>query len=353
MHEYAMSECAHIRDEVVSLAPGAMLGRLEFMQLITFSEFGGPDVLRLVDADTPTPGAGQVLVRQEAIGLNFIDIYYRTGLYPAELPSGIGNEAAGVVEAVGEGVTAFAAGDRVGYPTGPLGAYASHRAVDASRLVHLPDGITSEQAAAAMLKGCTAEYLIERCAKVTPDQTVLVHSAAGGVGSILVQWLKAIGATVIAHSGNAEKAAIAAGLGADHALHCPFAELADQVRALTGGKGVATVLDGVGAASWPASLGSVARRGIIVTYGNASGPVPPFSALDLLRAGSIFVTRPSLADYCGTVEELRASAARLFELMLSGAVGVTIGARYPLADAAEAHRALEARETTGSTVIIP
>ena len=323
------------------------------MKRIQFTTLGGPEVLEIVEGEVPRPGPGQVLLRQEAVGLNFIDTYYRTGSYPAELPSGIGNEAAGVVEAVGEGVTEFKAGDRVGYPPGPLGAYASHRAVDAARLVHIPAGISSEQAAAAMLKGCTAEYLIERCARVTPGQTVLVHAAAGGVGSILVQWLKTIGATVIAHSGNAEKAAIAASLGADHALQGPFDTLAGEVRRLTGGEGVEAVIDGVGQASWAASLASVAKRGIIVTYGNASGPVPPFSALDLLRAGSIFVTRPSLADYCGTVEELRASASRLFELMLSGAVQVQVGARYPLDQAAEAQRALEARETTGSTVLIP
>ena len=323
------------------------------MKRIQFSTLGGPEVLEIVEGEMPLPGPDQVLVRQEAVGLNFIDTYYRIGLYPAGLPSGIGNEAAGVVEAVGDGVSEFSPGDRVGYSTGPLGAYASHRAVGAERLVRIPAGISSEQAAAAMLKGCTAEYLIERCAKVTPGQTVLVHSAAGGVGSILVQWLKTIGATVIAHSGNAEKAAIAADLGADHSLHGPFDTLADEVRNLTGGKGVEVILDGVGAASWQASLGAVAKRGIIVTYGNASGPVPPFSALDLLRAGSIFATRPSLADYCGTVEELRASAARLFELMVSGAVRVQIGARYPLEQAAEAHRTLEARETTGSTVLIP
>ena len=323
------------------------------MKRIQFATLGGPEVLELVEGEIPQAGPGQVLIRQEAIGLNFIDTYYRTGLYPAELPSGIGNEAAGVVESVGEGVTDLKRGDRVGYSTGPLGAYASHRAVDAARLVRIPDEISSEQAAAAMLKGCTAEYLVERCAKVVPGQTVLVHAAAGGVGSILVQWLKSIGAIVIAHSGSAEKAAIASKLGADHSLDGPFDALADQVRSLTGGKGAEVILDGVGAASWAASLGAVAKRGVIATYGNASGPVPPFSALDLLRAGSIFVTRPTLADYCGTVEELRASASRLFELMGRGAIKVRIGARYPLDQAAEAHRALEARQTTGSTVLLP
>jgi NADPH2:quinone reductase len=323
------------------------------MKRIIFSELGGPEVLRQVEGATPVPAKGEVLIRQDAVGLNFIDTYYRTGLYAAELPSGIGSEGAGVVEAVGEGVSEFSVGDRVGYPTGPLGAYSSHRTLDAARLVRIPEGISSEQAAAAMLKGCTAEYLVERCAKVAPGQTVLVHAAAGGVGSILVQWLKTIGASVIAHAGNPEKAAIATTLGADHSLCGPFDTLAEEVRRLTGGKGVDAVLDGVGAASWAASLASVAKRGIVVTYGNASGPVPPFSALDLLRAGSIFVTRPTLGDYCGTVEELRASAARLFELMLSGAVQVQIGSRYPLEQAAEAHRALEARETTGSTVLLP
>ena len=323
------------------------------MKRIIFADLGGPEVLQLVNGETPAPKAGEVLIHQEAVGLNFIDTYYRTGLYAAELPSGIGNEAAGVVEALGEGVTDFQLGERVGYPTGPLGAYATHRRFEAARLVRIPDGISSEQAAAAMLKGCTAEYLVERCARISPGQTVLVHSAAGGVGSILVQWLKTIGATVIAHSGNAEKAAIAASVGADHSLHGPFEMLAEEVRRLTSGKGVDAVLDGVGTASWAASLASVAKRGLVVTYGNASGPVPPFSALDLLRAGSIFVTRPTLADYCGTVEELRASAARLFDLMLSGAVKIQIGARYPLGQAAEAHRALEARETTGSTILLP
>ena len=241
-----------------------------------------------------------MLVRHEAVGLNFIDTYHRSGLYKLPLPSGLGGEAAGVVEAVGEGVTGFREGDRVGYFTGPLGAYATHRTIAADRLVKLPDSISFEQAAAAMLKGCTAEYLIERCARVEAGQTVLVHAAAGGVGSILVQWLKAIGATVIAHAGDSRKAAMAKELGADHALCCPMDALAAEVRALTDGQGVPVVLDGVGAASWKASLGSVARRGLIVTYGNASGPVPPFTALDLLSAGSIFVTRPTLADYCRT-----------------------------------------------------
>ncbi|HEX2762751.1 MAG TPA: quinone oxidoreductase [Allosphingosinicella sp.] len=314
---------------------------------------GGPDVLEAEHGDSPRPGTGEVLVRHEAVGLNFIDTYHRSGLYALPLPSGLGSEAAGVIEAVGDGVSGFREGDRVGYFTGPLGAYATHRAIAADRLVKLPDTLCAEDAAAIMLKGCTAEYLVERCAKVVAGETVLVFAAAGGVGSILVPWLKHVGATVIAHAGDSRKAEQASALGADHALWAPFDGLAAEVRALTGGKGVPVVLDGVGAASWKASLGAVARRGLIVSYGNASGPVPPFTALDLLTAGSIFVTRPTLGDYVPDAEEMRRSAARLFELVEKGVVPVRIGARFPLLKAAEAHRAIEARQTTGSTVLIP
>lgn len=314
---------------------------------------GGPEMLEAEPIDLPRPGPGEVLVRNEAVGLNFIDTYHRSGLYKLPLPSGLGGEGAGVVEAVGEGGSGFREGDRVGYFTGPLGAYASHRTIAADRLVRLPDSIGFEDAAAAMLKGCTAEYLIERCARVEAGQAVLVHAAAGGMGSILVQWLKAIGAVVIAHAGDGRKAALAKDLGADFALSCPMSSLAAEVRALTGGLGVPVVLDGVGEASWKASLGSVARRGLVVTYGNASGPVPAFTALDLLGAGSIFVTRPTLADYCRSPDERAASAARLFEMVDRGSVAIRIGATFPLREAADAHRAIEARSTTGSTVLIP
>ena len=314
---------------------------------------GGPEVLEAERIEMPRPGPGKVVVRHEAIGLNFIDTYHRSGLYPLPMPSGLGGEAAGVVEAVGEGVTGFEAGDRIGYFTGPPGAYATHREVDPDRLVKLPDSIDAETAAAAMLKGCTVEYLVERCARVQAGESVLVHAAAGGVGSILVPWLKAIGARVIAHSGDSRKAALATEAGADESLCVAMDDLAAEVRRLTGGKGVPVVFDGVGKASWAASLASTARRGLLVTYGNASGPVPPFTALDLLKAGSIFVTRPTLGDYCATPEEMRASAARLFEMIEQGKVPVRIGARFPLADAAEAHRAIESRATTGSTILIP
>jgi NADPH2:quinone reductase len=320
---------------------------------VRFERTGGPEVLECEDIEVGEPGPGEVRIAQRAVGLNFIDTYFRTGVYPAQLPGGLGNEAAGVVEAVGEGVTEFREGDRVGYFTGPLGAYATIRNVDAARLVPIPDAIGFDEAAAAMLKGCTAEYLIERCAKVEAGWPVLVHAAAGGVGSILVQWLKAIGATVIAHAGDERKAGIAKGLGADHALSCPMDLLAAKVRELTGGRGVPVVLDGVGAVSWDASLAATARRGLLASYGNASGASPPVSALELMRAGSIFLTRPTLGDYCATNDEMRASAARLFAMMESGAVKIQIGQRFPLADAADAHRALEARATTGSTVLMP
>lgn len=314
---------------------------------------GGLEVIEREPLGELKPGAGEILIRHEAIGVNFIDTYQRSGLYEVPLPSGLGSEGAGVIEAVGEGVDGFREGDRAGCFSGPLGAYATHRLVAADSAIELPPSVASETAAAMMLKGCTAEYLIERCARVKGGDAVLVHAAAGGVGSILVPWLKAIGAIVIAHAGNAEKAAMAAELGADHALSGPMEELAAEVRARTGGQGVATVFDGVGAASWTASLGALARRGLLVTYGNASGPVPAFRALDLTKAGSIFVTRPTLADYAATPEDRRASAARLFEMIDAGHVPVRIGARYPLAEAAKAHRDLEARATTGSSILLP
>jgi NADPH2:quinone reductase len=313
---------------------------------------GGPEVIEREDIAASLPGPGEVRVRHRAIGLNFIDTYRRSGLYPIELPAGMGTEAAGVIEAVGEGVGGFAPGDRVAYATGPVGAYATVRTMPAADLIHLPDDIGDEIAAAAMLKGLTAAFLIELCAKVQPGDAVLVHAAAGGVGSILVPWLKAIGAVTIAHAGSPEKAARAADLGATHALSCPMDDLAGDVRALTGGRGVPVVLDGVGKASWQASLGSVARRGLIVTYGNASGPVPPIDALALMKAGSIFVTRPTMGDYMQTPEDRRALADRLFAMMRRG-VTVPIGLRLPLGDAKEAHRRLESRQTTGATILLP
>ena len=319
---------------------------------IVVDRTGGPEEMRIepVDAAALLPGVGEVRVRHHAIGLNFIDTYQRSGLYPVSLPSGLGAEASCVVEAIGEGVSELSVGDRVAYGTGPLGAYATVRTIAAEHLVPLPDDVTDEAAAASMLKGMTACYLIEECAKVRAGQAVLVHAAAGGMGSILVPWLASIGAIVIAHAGSAEKAEQARAGGATHALSCPMDELAAQVRSLTDGRGVAVVLDGVGAASWDASLASLAPMGLMVTYGNASGAVPAFTALDLMKAGSIFVTRPTLAHYGATAAQRRRLAARVFEMMREG-VSVSIGQRFPLAEAAAAHRALEGRQTRGATVM--
>ena len=320
---------------------------------MVFRTTGGPEVIEREPITLGQPGAGEARVRNEAVGVNFIDTYQRSGLYPLSLPSGLGSEGAGIVEAVGQGVTDIAPGDRVAYAGGPVGAYASVRSMPADRLVKLPEGIATDTAAAAMLKGMTVDMLAGECGAVEAGMTVLVHAAAGGVGSLLVQWLKAIGATVIAHAGSPEKAAKAKALGADHALHGGFDTLASDVRAITDGRGVDVAFDGVGKASWAATLASVTRRGLVVSYGNASGAVPPFAPLELSKAGSLFLTRPTLFDYVETRERLEASAARLFAMIASGKVRIEIGRRFPLADAADAHRALEARATTGSTILLP
>jgi NADPH:quinone reductase len=314
---------------------------------------GGPEVIEREDIAVAAPGPGEAVVRHTAIGLNFIDTYHRSGLYKLALPSGLGNEAAGVVEAIGAGVTGLRVGTRVAYAGGPLGAYATVRAMPADLLVPLPDAIDGRIAAAVMLKGMTADMLTGACGKIHQGQTVLVHAANGGVGSIAVQWLKAIDATVIAHAGSAEKAARATALGADHALSCPFDRLAEQVRAITGGRGVDVVFDGVGKDSFDASIGALARRGLLISYGNASGAVPPFAPLLLAQHGSLFLTRPMVFDYIASALERRASAYRLFDMITGGRIAVEIGQSFALADAADAHRALEDRRTTGSTVLIP
>lgn len=320
---------------------------------IMVRETGGPEVLERETIDLAAPAPGMIRIRTTAIGVNFIDVYHRSGLYPLPLPTGIGSECAGVVDAVGDGVDGLRVGDRVAVlPVSP-GSYATHVTLPADRAMPLPDGIDNEIAAAALLKGLTTWMLVERIARAGPGMRVLVHAAAGGVGSIAVQWLKAIGATVIAHAGTPEKAATATALGADHALSCALDTLADEVRALTGGEGVEAVLDGVGKTSWDASLAATARRGIIASYGNASGPVPPVAPIELGRAGSLFLTRPSLFDYIRTPVDREAGHARLFALLASGKIDVAIGQRFALADAADAHRALEARTTTGSTILLP
>lgn len=310
---------------------------------------GGPEVIAREDFDPGTPDDGEVLIAQDAVGLNFIDTYYRTGLYPAPLPTPLGSEGAGRIVAVGPGVSDFAVGDVVGCASG-LGSYATHRIVPADRVVRIPDGVSTQDAAAMMLKGMTACYLAEDIVPLKAGQVALVHAAAGGVGSVLVPWLRDKGVIVIAHCGSAEKAA---SVVADHSLHGPFEDLAVQVRDLTDGVGVDVVYDGVGKDSWAASLASLKRRGMMVSYGNASGAVPPVSLLDLSRGGSLFVTRPTLFDYIATAKDLANTADRLFDRMRRGVVKAVIGQRFALSDAADAHCALEARETTGTTILIP
>jgi NADPH2:quinone reductase len=310
---------------------------------------GGPEVIAREDFDPGSPSGGEVLVEQEAVGLNFIDTYYRTGLYPGPLPTTLGSEGAGRIIAIGPGVSGFAVGNRVGSVSG-IGSYATHRIIATEKLVRIPDEIAAEDAAAMMLKGMTACYLAEDSITLTTGQVALVHAAAGGVGSVLVPWLMDKGVTVIAHCGTEQKAAT---VHADHSLSGSFESLAATVRDLTGDRGVDVVYDGVGKDSWTASLASLKRRGLMVSFGNASGPVPPVSLLDLSRGGSLYVTRPTLFDYIATPEELAYAAERLFDRMARGVVKSVIGQRFALADAAEAHRALEARETTGSTVLIP
>lgn len=310
---------------------------------------GGPEAIEQEAFDPGLPGAGEILIAHEAIGLNFIDTYYRTGLYAAPLPLVLGSEGVGSVVAAGAGVTEFAPGDRVGCVFG-LGAYATHRIVPADKAIPIPDSIGAEDAAAMMLKGMTAGYLAEDTISLSAGQVALVHAAAGGVGSVLVPWLRDMGIIVIAHAGTSEKAAK---LVADHSLAVGFEELAEQVRAVTGGRGVDVVYDGIGKDSWSSSLACLQRRGLMVSYGNASGAVPPISLLDLSRGGSLFVTRPTLADYVATPQELARAAVRLFDRMERGVVKPVIGQRFGLPDAAEAHRALEARKTTGSTVLLP
>lgn len=314
---------------------------------------GGPEVITWVDRDLPPPGPGEVRMRHEAVGLNFIDTYHRSGLYPVPLPSGLGSEAAGVVEAVREGVHDYAPGDRVATFGPALGAYATARNVAASSLFRLPDHIDARTAAAALLKGCTAEFLIERCARVEPGMTVLLHAAAGGVGQIAAQWLKAIGATVIGTVGSPEKAARAREMGVDHVIEYRREDIAARVQEITNGQGVPVVLDGVGGSTWTASLKSAARRGLIVSYGNAGGPVEGVELATLNQHGSLFVTRPKTSDYYVKPAERAAGVARLFEMLASGAVTVEIGQQFALEDAAEAHRAIEAGETVGSTVLLP
>jgi NADPH2:quinone reductase len=321
-------------------------------QAIRMHATGGPEVLRWEDVPTPDPGPGEALVRHEAVGLNYIDVYFRTGLYKTALPATPGMEAAGVVLAVGAGVVDVKPGDRVAYAGGPIGAYATERVIAADRLVVLPDGISATTGAAMMLQGCTAQYLLRRTYKVKPGDTILVHAAAGGVGLILCQWAKHLGATVIGVVSTEAKADIARAHGAEHVV-IGHSNLPAEVKRITGGAMVPVVYDSVGRDTFIPSLDCLAPLGLMVSYGNASGPVPPFDLGILNAKGSLYLTRPSLATYTSKRADLVTTANDLFEAVLSGAVQIRVNQTFKLSDATAAHTALEARQTTGSTVLVP
>jgi len=319
---------------------------------VRFHKTGGPEVLQLDDVQVGEPGQGQARIRHTAIGVNFVDTYQRSGLYPMQLPQTAGNEGAGVVEAVGPGVTLVKPGDRVAY-TGQIGSYCGQRVLPADRLVKIPEGISDEQAASMMLKGMTVQYLIHRTYAVKAGDTVLWHAAAGGVGLIACQWLKALGATVIGTVGSAEKAKLAKAHGADHVINYSTENFVARVKEITGGKGVPVVYDSVGKTTWEGSLDCLRPLGMWVTFGNASGPVPPFNTLLLSQKGSLFLTRPTLATYTASRADLEMTSKSLFDVVKSGKVKIEITARYKLADAAQAHRDLEGRKTTGSVILLP
>lgn len=317
---------------------------------IRVHEPGGPEVLRWEEVQVGEPGPGQVRLRQETVGLNYIDVYHRTGLYPQQLPFTPGVEGAGVVESVGDGVTTVKPGDRVAY-AGPIGGYAEERLIDADRLVKLPDSISCEAAAAMMLQGMTAHMLLRRVYVVNAGDTILVHAAAGGVGLILCQWASALGASVIGTVSTDEKAEIARAHGCEHPVVYTRQDFVAEVERITRGAKLPVVYDSVGRDTFMRSLDCLAPRGLMVSFGNASGPVEPFSPLLLSQKGSLFLTRPTLFNYIAAREDLEGAAGELFDAVSSGKVRIEIGQRYALKDAAEAHRALEARRTSGSTVL--
>ncbi len=323
-------------------------------QRIQFSQHGGPEVLEQVEVEVPVPAAGEVRVRNHAIGLNFIDTYFRSGLYaPPSLPSGLGTEGAGVIEAVGEGVDQWQVGERVAYATGPLGAYGEHHVLPARHLVKLPDAIGFEQAAAVMLKGLTTQYLLRQVHPLQAGETILFHAAAGGVGSIACQWAKALGARLIGVVGSAEKAERAQALGAWATIDRTREDVVQRLLELTDGQKCPVVYDSVGKSSWEISLDCVAPRGLLVSFGNASGAVTGVNLGVLAQKGSLFVTRPILAGYADTAPRLQAMAAELFEMIASGKIEVEIGQRFALGEAAEAQRLLAEGRTTGSTILLP
>ena len=320
---------------------------------IRFHTTGGPEVLVLEDVAVGAPGPLEAQVRHSACGINFVDCYQRSGLYQVPLPSGAGGEGAGVVVAVGAGVTAFKPGDRVAYAGGAPGAYCELRNLPADRLCLLPEGISFEQGAAMMLKGMTVQYLIRRTHRVAAGETVLFHAAAGGVGLIACQWLKALGATVIGTAGSEEKCRLALEHGADHCINYRTEDFAARVRELTGGEGVPVVYDSVGRDTFPGSIACLRPLGLMGSFGNASGPVPAMELSVLASHGSLFLTRPTLNTYTARRADLEATARDLFDVVLSGQVKIGIGRRYALKDAAQAHRDLESRGTTGASILVP
>ncbi len=321
---------------------------------IRIEKTGGPDTMLLKDVELGRPGPGEITVRAKAIGVNFIDTYHRSGLYPVQLPSGIGMEAAGIVEAVGDGVTQFSVGDRAAYASGPAGAYAQAHNVNAASAVKIPDGVTDDQAAAMMLKGMTAQFLLRQTFRVEKGQTILWHAAAGGVGLIACQWAKHLGATVIGTTSSGEKAKLARAHGCDHVIDYTKEDVAARVIDITGGKKLPVVYDGVGKATFMSSLDSLAPLGLLVSFGNASGPVTDVNLGILALKGSLFVTRPTMYHYAAkTPAAFQEMADELFAVVKSGAVKIEINQRYPLADAAHAHRDLESRKTTGASILVP
>jgi len=323
------------------------------MKAIRIHQTGGPEILSYEDVELALPGPGQVVVRHAAIGVNFIDTYHRSGLYKLSLPSGLGSEAAGTVEAIGEGVTGFKPGDRAAYCTAPIGAYAEAHVVPAEKLIHLPDEIGFDVAAAAMLKGLTAQYLLKQTFAVQPGQTILLHSAAGGVGLIAGQWAKHLGAMVIGTVGSDAKIPLAEANGCELVLNLHHDDWVAKVKEVTGGKGVPVVYDSVGKDTFEGSLDCLSPRGLMVSFGNSSGAVPPFSPALLSQKGSLYLTRPTLFHYAATPKALQAMADDLFTVIGSGAVKIAVNQRFPLAEARAAHEALHSRKTTGATILVP
>ena len=323
------------------------------VKAIRIEEFGGPENMQLVETHVGEPGPGQIRIRHHACGLNFIDVYQRGGVYPLPLPLILGMEAAGVVEAVGEGVTHLAPGDRAAYASAPPGAYCGARVMNAMQVCKLPDSISFEQGAGMMLKGLTVQYLFATSAKAQPGDTVLFHAAAGGVGLIACQWAKAMGVTLIGTAGTDEKCALAKANGAAHVINYTTQDFVAEVKQITNGQGVDAVLDSVGKATWDGSLDCLKPLGVMVTFGNASGKPDPFDPQILAGKGSLFLTRPTLFTHIASREACQQRADELFEMVTSGKVKIRINQTYALADVAQAHRDLEARKTTGTTILLP